>query len=203
MEPSSPATSPEPKSMNTAMPLAVEERTTDPSSESAITTSTAPASSTPGQRMRSGHQWPVSPVIDSATKYTASTYATQTSAAPRKRESRSVARPTGRTTSGCRSPRSASPETTPRVRNTARTTPRKSVANIANPTRHAAANVRQSPGTSGGGEIVAPPRKTKWFASQKRKRNTAVSTRTTANTFRRTASRNPYSAMTNTVLSPS
>ena len=54
--------------MNTAMPFAVDESTTEPSSESAITTSTPAASSMPGQTRRSGHQWPVSPVIDIAMK---------------------------------------------------------------------------------------------------------------------------------------
>ena len=54
--------------MNTAMPFAVDESTTEPSSEMAITMRTAPASSTPGQTMRSGHQCPVSPVIAIAAK---------------------------------------------------------------------------------------------------------------------------------------
>jgi len=78
----------------------------------------------------------------------------QTAAAPRKRESSSVVRPIGRTTSGWSRPRSASPETTPRVRKTASTTPRKSVENIASPSRKAPANVRVSTWTSVGGEIV-------------------------------------------------
>ena len=54
--------------MKTAIPFAVPDSTTEPSSESAITTSTPPASSTPGQTIRSGHQWPVTPVIDIAAK---------------------------------------------------------------------------------------------------------------------------------------
>jgi hypothetical protein len=78
----------------------------------------------------------------------------QTTAAPRKRERSSVDRPTGRTTSGWSRPRSASPETTPSVRKTARTTPRKSVANIASPSRKAPAKVRVSTWTPAGGWIV-------------------------------------------------
>ena len=54
--------------MKTAMPFAVDERTTEPSSESAITITTPPASSMPGQTIRSGHQCPVSPVISIAAK---------------------------------------------------------------------------------------------------------------------------------------
>ena len=45
-------------------------------------------------------------------------------------------------------------ETTPSVRKTASTTPRKSVANIASPSRKAPANVRVSTLTSAGGVIV-------------------------------------------------
>ena len=45
----------------------------------------------------------------------------------------SCPRPSGRTTSGCSSPVSASPRTTPTVMNTASTAPRKRVANIARP----------------------------------------------------------------------
>ena len=40
--------------MKTAIPFAVDESTTEPSSDSAITTSTPPASSTPGQTMLVG-----------------------------------------------------------------------------------------------------------------------------------------------------
>ena len=54
-------------------------------------------------------------------------------AAAIKRPPSSAVRPSGRTTSGCRSPRSASPRTAPSVRNTASTQPRKSVVNIARP----------------------------------------------------------------------
>src|SRR5258706_307956 len=75
----------------------------------------------------------------------------QTAPAPRKRERSSVPRPTGRTTSGWSSPRSASAETTPSVRNTASTTPRNNVANIASPTRNAPAKGRESTGPSCGG----------------------------------------------------
>ena len=46
----------------------VADSTTDPSSDSAVTTRTPAASSTPGQRIRSGHQCPVRPVISSAAK---------------------------------------------------------------------------------------------------------------------------------------
>ena len=60
---SSPATRPPPKSMKTAMPFAVAESTIEPSSDSAITITTPPASSSPGHMIRSGHQCPVSPVI--------------------------------------------------------------------------------------------------------------------------------------------
>src|SRR5215207_4978245 len=54
-------------------------------------------------------------------------------AAPPKRATSIVVRPIGRTTIGCSSPDSASPRTTPRVRKTASTAPRKRVANIARP----------------------------------------------------------------------
>ena len=49
--------------MKTAIPFAVEERKTEPSSESAATITTPAASSSPGTTTRSGHQSPVSPVI--------------------------------------------------------------------------------------------------------------------------------------------
>src|SRR3954469_22634826 len=65
-----------------------------------------------------------------------------------KRPSRNVPRLSGRTSSGCRSPRSASPRTAPRVRKTARTVPRKRIANIARPASGA------PPSTSG----PPPPR---------------------------------------------
>jgi hypothetical protein len=49
--------------MKIAIPLAVDVRKTEPSSESAATTATPAASSTPGVTRLSGHQWPVRPVI--------------------------------------------------------------------------------------------------------------------------------------------
>jgi hypothetical protein len=54
--------SPEPKTMKTAIPLAVAERNTEPSSEIAATMETPTASSSAGSTIRSGHQWPISPV---------------------------------------------------------------------------------------------------------------------------------------------
>ena len=54
--PSSPAVSPAPNAMKTAMPFAVEASTTDPASDSAATTATASASSIAGTTTRSGHQ---------------------------------------------------------------------------------------------------------------------------------------------------
>ena len=50
--------------MKTAIPFAVDDSTTEPSSDSAITITTPNASSRPGQTIRSGHQCPVSPVIE-------------------------------------------------------------------------------------------------------------------------------------------
>ena len=67
-----------------------------------------------------------------------------TLAAAMKRPSSTVRRRTGRTSSGCSSPRSASPRTAPSVRNTARIVPRNSVANIASPCTVAPATVRAS-----------------------------------------------------------
>ena len=58
MFPSSPATRPAPKTMNTAIPFAIELRNTDPSSDTAATIATPPASSNPGVTMRSGHHDP-------------------------------------------------------------------------------------------------------------------------------------------------
>ena len=49
--------------MKTAMPLAVEDRNTEPSSDSAAITSTASTSPAPGPTGSSGHQSPVIPVI--------------------------------------------------------------------------------------------------------------------------------------------
>ena len=49
--------------MKTAIPLAVAEKNTDPRSESAATTATAPASPRPGVTTRSGHQPPATPVM--------------------------------------------------------------------------------------------------------------------------------------------
>ena len=61
--PSSPATRPAPKIMKTAIPFAVDDRKTEPRSDSPATRATAHASVTPGQAIRSGHQWPTRPVI--------------------------------------------------------------------------------------------------------------------------------------------
>ena len=63
--PSRPAARPAPKSMKTAMPLAVEVRKTDPRSDSAAITSTATTSPSPGSTGLSGHQPPLMPVIRS------------------------------------------------------------------------------------------------------------------------------------------
>ena len=49
---------PAPKSMKTAIPFAVEERTTEPRIERAITITTPPASSRPGAAGDGGSQWP-------------------------------------------------------------------------------------------------------------------------------------------------
>ena len=68
IEPRSPATRPPPKSMKTMIPFAVEERTPSRGSESAITITTPPASSTPGQTITSGQKRPVSPTIEIAAK---------------------------------------------------------------------------------------------------------------------------------------
>ena len=45
--------------MNTAIPFAVEERTTEPRIESAMTITTPPAISSPGATFDGGVQWPV------------------------------------------------------------------------------------------------------------------------------------------------
>jgi hypothetical protein len=57
-----------------------------------------------------------------------------------------VVRPPARTTSGCRSPRSASPRTAPWVRKTARTTPRNSATNMLSPSSVPPARARSSIG---------------------------------------------------------
>ena len=49
--------------MKTAMPFAVEDRNTDPSSDSAAITITPSARAAPGATGSSGHQSPVIPVI--------------------------------------------------------------------------------------------------------------------------------------------
>ena len=54
--PSSPAVSPAPNSMKTAIPLALAESSTEPASESAESTATAAASISAGATVRSGHQ---------------------------------------------------------------------------------------------------------------------------------------------------
>ncbi len=108
--------------------------------------------------MRSGHQCPVRPVITIAAAYTAATYGAHTATAPSQRAKSTVERPTGRTINGWSSPRSASPRTTPSVRNTASTTPRKSVANIARPNMNAPAKARAS--MPAGGEMFSTSRKT-------------------------------------------
>ena len=71
--PSSPATSPAPTYRKIAIPFAVADRKTDPSSERPTTTTTAAASSTAGVTSRSGHQSPVVPVITTAIPKTTST----------------------------------------------------------------------------------------------------------------------------------
>ncbi len=119
--------------MKTAIPLAVEDRTTEPASDSAHTIATAAASSIAGSSTRSGHQPPATQMITAASRNTVTTYAAQTTEAAAQRASSSARRDTGRTSSGCSSPRSASPRTAPSVRNTARTVPRNSVANMFRP----------------------------------------------------------------------
>jgi hypothetical protein len=82
--------------MKTAIPLAVAVRKTDPRSESAATIATPAASSSPGTTMRSGHQWPVRPVITIAAAYTPPTYGAQTATAPsqaRNQQRRAADRP--------------------------------------------------------------------------------------------------------------
>ena len=56
--PSRPAVSPAPKSMNTAIPLAVDASTIEPASESAAMIATPNASASSGVTRRSGHQPP-------------------------------------------------------------------------------------------------------------------------------------------------
>jgi hypothetical protein len=132
--------------MKTAMPFAIAERKTEPRSESATRTVMAPASSRAGWKIRSGHH-PVTPcVIKSAAVYTTPTYAEQASPAATNRPARTAVRPTGRTTSGCKRPRSASPRTTACVKKMARTVARKSTANMERPKSVALKRTRASTG---------------------------------------------------------
>ena len=71
--PRSPPTRPAPKSMNTAIPFAVEERNTEPSRLSAATITTATASPSAGCQNRSGHQPPAQYVIPAVAENTPTT----------------------------------------------------------------------------------------------------------------------------------
>jgi hypothetical protein len=71
--PSKPATSPAPKSMKIAIPFAVDESKTEPSSDTAVTSATPPAISSGGVTIRSGHQCIVNPVMTTAARSTATT----------------------------------------------------------------------------------------------------------------------------------
>jgi hypothetical protein len=71
--PSSPATSPAPNTMKTAIPLAVADRKTEPASDTAAMMATASASPSAGTTMRSGHQPPVMRVITAVARKTAIT----------------------------------------------------------------------------------------------------------------------------------
>ena len=71
--PISPATRPAPKTMKTAIPFAVEDRTTEPASDSAHRIATAAASSIAGSSTRSGHQPPATQVITAASRNTVTT----------------------------------------------------------------------------------------------------------------------------------
>ena len=65
-----PATRPAPKTMNTAMPLAVAVIATEPSTEIAAMSTTAPASESAGSTTRLGHQPVNAPVISRAPRKT-------------------------------------------------------------------------------------------------------------------------------------
>ena len=59
--------------MKTAIPLAVDDRNTEPPSDSAAMMATASDSPTAGPRMRSGHHPPITHVITVAARKTAAT----------------------------------------------------------------------------------------------------------------------------------
>ena len=136
--------SPAPNSMNTAIPLAFADSSTEPARESTESTATAAASISAGATVRSGHQSLNALVITVAARKTTITYTPQTLAAAANRPASTVRRCTGRTNTGWSRPRSASPRTAPSVRKTARIVPRKNVANIARPRIVAPATVRAS-----------------------------------------------------------
>ena len=108
-----------PKTMNTAIPLAVAVRNTEPSNEIATTIETADGELERRRAtIRSGHQSPISPV-------TSSRGVEDRRRRARRRQRRrgggragAASGSTGRTSSGWSSPRSASPRTTPSVRKT-------------------------------------------------------------------------------------
>src|SRR5436190_13788109 len=100
----------------------------EPSNEMAETTSTAPPSWPAAAHHGCGDHFPTVPVITTHTPYRSRAYDTHTIAVPMKRPRRRVERPTGRTTSGWSKPCSASPRTDPKVRKTATTDAKKSVA---------------------------------------------------------------------------
>ena len=191
--------------MKIAIPFAVDDSTTEPSSDSAITITTPNASSSPATTIRSGHQWPVSPVITIAREvdgeHVGDADAGRTE--ERARAAASSGRSAGRRAAAAGRARRRR-ETTPSVRNTASTTPRKSVANIASPIRNAPAKVRVSTFDVGRRRDVRRARGRRSGSRARRGRGRPPSAATTtANTLRRTASRKPYSTMTATELSRS
>ena len=124
------------------MPFAVADRKTEPSSDSARRRRPPPTSRRPAPATSDGHQSPVSPVMTTAPSE-AGGHVGRAHAPRRPRSARAGTgvRPSGRTMSGCSSPRSASPRAAPSVRKTASTTPRNSVPNIASPRIVAPASV--------------------------------------------------------------
>src|SRR5262249_54509852 len=131
--PSSPAISPAPYAISTLMPVATVDKTLDTSNVNAVTTITPPTSRGTTCHALGGRLLNTALVVAVPATETMRTYPPDTTAAARPRPARYTPRPTGRTTSGCTSPRSASPRTALAVKNTARTLPRNKVANDASP----------------------------------------------------------------------
>ena len=176
--------------MKVTIPFAVADRNTEPSSASATIVALPPASASPGPTIVSGQRpeawWTISVVAP----YTSSVYATHTDAAAAKRPSSSDVRPSGRTTSGCSEPRSASPRTAPSVRKTASTVARKRIANIPRPSIVEAASPVASSVPMLRPTVKSPARSNTFaVANANKPRNSSVSSSTTANTRRRTLSR--------------